>query len=40
VDIEGHCDDQPVRAAIADLEEHCTFVKVLGSYPRTEAVGE
>ncbi len=40
VDIEGHCDDELVRAAIADLEKHCTFVKVLGSYPKTEAVGE
>jgi chorismate mutase/prephenate dehydratase len=40
VDIEGHCDDQLVKDAIADLEKHCTFVKVLGSYPKTEAVGE
>jgi len=29
-----------VEDAIADLEKHCTFVKVLGSYPKTEAVGE
>ena len=40
VDIEGHCDDQLVKDAIADLEKHCTFVKVLGSYPKTEAVVE
>jgi chorismate mutase/prephenate dehydratase len=39
VDIEGHCDDEPVKNAISELEKHCTFVKVLGSYPRTDAVG-
>jgi chorismate mutase/prephenate dehydratase len=39
VDIEGHCDDKPVRDALHELEKHCTFVKVLGSYPKTEAVG-
>jgi chorismate mutase / prephenate dehydratase len=39
VDIEGHCDDEQVKSAISELEKHCTFVKVLGSYPRTDAVG-
>lgn len=39
VDIEGHCDDKPVKDALHELEKHCTFVKVLGSYPKTEAVG-
>lgn len=33
VDFIGHRDDPPVRAAIADLESHCPFVKWLGSYP-------
>jgi prephenate dehydratase len=28
-----------VKTAIGELEKHCTFVKVLGSYPRTDAVG-
>jgi chorismate mutase / prephenate dehydratase len=37
VDIEGHCEDELVKSAIGELEKHCTFVKVLGSYPRTEA---
>jgi prephenate dehydratase len=39
VDIEGHCDDEQVKSAILELEKHCTFVKVLGSYPRTDAAG-
>jgi chorismate mutase/prephenate dehydratase len=33
VDVEGHCDDAVVKDAIGELEKHCTFVKVLGSYP-------
>jgi chorismate mutase/prephenate dehydratase len=39
VDIEGHFEDEVVKEAIGELEKHCTFVKVLGSYPRTDAVG-
>src|SRR5215475_2438413 len=38
VDIEGHCEDDLVKQAIRELEQHCTFVKVLGSYPLTDAV--
>ncbi|MFA4944995.1 MAG: prephenate dehydratase [Lentisphaeria bacterium] len=34
VDILGHCDDPPVRAALAELAVICEFVKCLGSYPR------
>jgi chorismate mutase / prephenate dehydratase len=33
VDIEGHCEDAAVKEATGELERHCTFVKVLGSYP-------
>ena len=36
VDFEGHIEDPLVAEAIKELGEHCTFVKVLGSYPRTE----
>ena len=35
VDVLGHCDDAPVRKALAELGAHCSFVKVLGSYPAT-----
>jgi chorismate mutase/prephenate dehydratase len=34
LDMEGHIDNEPVRAAIDELEPHCKFLKVLGSYPR------
>lgn len=34
VDIQGHRDDEPVAAAIAEVENKAgTFIKVLGSYP-------
>ena len=34
VDCDGHFDDKRVANAISDLQQHCTFVKVLGSFPR------
>jgi chorismate mutase / prephenate dehydratase len=36
VDCDGHYEDKRVATAIGDLQKHCTFVKVLGSYPNTE----
>jgi len=33
VDIEGHQDDAKVAAALAELKQVASFVKVLGSYP-------
>ncbi|MBI4227344.1 MAG: prephenate dehydratase [Candidatus Omnitrophica bacterium] len=33
VDLEGHAQTAAVAKAIAALEERCTFLKVLGSYP-------
>ncbi len=36
VDCDGHYEDKRVAKAIDDLEQHCTFVKVLGSYPNSE----
>ncbi len=33
VDLTGHCQDEPVILALKELEEHCTHVKILGSYP-------
>ncbi len=36
VDCEGHKDDSKVAKAIAELERHCNFVKVLGSYPNSD----
>jgi chorismate mutase/prephenate dehydratase len=37
VDIEGHCSDEKVVEALDALGKHCTFVKILGSYPNTGA---
>ena len=36
VDCDGHYEDKRVAKAIDDLKQHCTFVKVLGSYPNSE----
>ena len=36
VDIEGHHNDARVKKALASLAKHCTFLRVLGSYPRAE----
>ena len=33
VDIAGHCEDPELAVVIKQLEKHCSFVKVLGSYP-------
>jgi len=35
-DMEGHKDDPAVAAALAGLERHCAYVRILGSYPRAE----
>ncbi len=34
VDLEGHTSDRKMKAALGDLQKHCAFLKVLGSYPR------
>jgi chorismate mutase / prephenate dehydratase len=36
VDCDGHMTDRKVAKAIANLEEVCNFVKVLGSYPNSD----
>jgi chorismate mutase / prephenate dehydratase len=35
VDVEGHAQDVTLVRALDELAKHCTFVKILGSYPRT-----
>lgn len=32
-DMEGHLEDAPIMAAVAELKKHCSVVKILGSYP-------
>lgn len=36
VDCDGHCEEPKVAKAIALLGQHCSFVKVLGSYPNSD----
>lgn len=36
VDIDGHAEDAPVARALEDLQEHCTVMTILGSYPKAE----
>jgi chorismate mutase/prephenate dehydratase len=33
VDVEGHCEDPQLITALSELRKHCSFVKILGSYP-------
>jgi chorismate mutase/prephenate dehydratase len=35
VDVEGHASEPTVQAALAELEKHCTYFKILGTYPRS-----
>ncbi|MEW6408614.1 MAG: prephenate dehydratase [Nitrospirota bacterium] len=34
VDMNGHIEDEDVRAAIDEVKDECLFLKVLGSYPQ------
>lgn len=34
IDFEGHIDDEPVKAALAELESRVRELKLLGSYPK------
>jgi chorismate mutase/prephenate dehydratase len=35
VDVDGHATEPKLQEALAELEKHCTFTKVLGTYPKT-----
>jgi prephenate dehydratase len=41
VDVDGHVEDDAMRAALDDLKRHTSMLRVLGSYPKAEppAVG-
>jgi chorismate mutase/prephenate dehydratase len=36
IDCDGHFSEPKVAKAISELQQHCAFVKVLGSYPNAE----
>jgi chorismate mutase / prephenate dehydratase len=33
IDLAGHIDDEPMKAALAELKAHAAQIKILGSYP-------
>lgn len=35
VDFMGHCEELKVKKVLKELEKHCLFVRVLGSYPKS-----
>ena len=39
VDLEGHSTNTSCAAALAELEKHCVYLKILGSYPKAAPVG-
>lgn len=36
VDVEGHVEDEEVKVALAEVEDQCRYLQVLGSYPRAD----
>jgi chorismate mutase/prephenate dehydratase len=34
-DVDGHASEPRLQEALGQLEKHCTFMKILGTYPRT-----
>ncbi|MEM7013037.1 MAG: prephenate dehydratase [Verrucomicrobiota bacterium] len=40
VDLSGHCSDDNLVTALEELEKHCSFLKILGSYPDTSAAAK
>ncbi|RMG05613.1 MAG: prephenate dehydratase [Nitrospirae bacterium] len=40
IDLEGHIVDKKVRDALKDVEKYCIFLKVLGSYPKSEIMNK
>ncbi len=36
VDIDGHAENPRIARALEDIQEHCTVMTVLGSYPKAE----
>jgi chorismate mutase/prephenate dehydratase len=35
-DVEGHREDKKLGPALADFRERVTFLKILGSYPKSD----
>lgn len=37
IDLVGHVEDEQVTAALAEVEQECVFLKILGSYPSADS---
>jgi chorismate mutase/prephenate dehydratase len=37
LDMVGHVEDWKVAGALEELQTHCQFLKVLGSYPKAKS---
>lgn len=37
VDFEGHAEDPGVKEALAELEQQCRYLQIMGSFPRADA---
>ncbi|RMG71847.1 MAG: prephenate dehydratase [Nitrospirae bacterium] len=40
IDLEGHINDKKVMKALKAVEKYCIFLKVLGSYPKSEIMNK
>ncbi|MEG0025457.1 MAG: prephenate dehydratase [Akkermansia sp.] len=38
VDTLGHAQEEPLRSALKELEQHCSLLKILGSYPQVDLI--
>ncbi len=38
VDVDGHASEPKLAEALTELEKHCSFLKILGTYPKSPAV--
>lgn len=38
IDTIGHADEEPLKTALSELEQYCSSVKVLGSYPQVDLI--
>lgn len=38
VDIVGHCKEEPLRTALKEVEENCSMLKIVGSYPNVDTI--
>lgn len=40
IDVEGHIEEKKLREALKAIEKYCIFLKVLGSYPKSEIMNK